>query len=287
MKSLFAVSLLLLSTHVHATYDSMIHKRVVYKVVDTSALHLDVFYAPETLKQKNNTAMIFIHGGGWAFGSPSEFYGACKRYAKAGTITFSVQYRLSKDSKGNVPVAGITPVECVKDVRSAVRWVREHAREYSIDPTKIVVGGQSVGGHLSLATAYIDQHNEDTDNMKVSPMPNAIISWSGTVNCMEAWCDRLLGEKRNQIWSISPAHNVKKGIPPTIAFHGKNDSTVPLWTVQFFKSDTEQAGNHFELVIYEERRHYLGEGNKTYSNLFDEEILLKTDDFLRRYGFLK
>src|SRR5689334_24325219 len=59
---------------------------------------------PISLKQKNNTALVFIHGGGWAYGSPSEFFGACRRYAKAGVITFSIQYRLSKDAKGNVPV---------------------------------------------------------------------------------------------------------------------------------------------------------------------------------------
>ncbi|MBL0740644.1 alpha/beta hydrolase [Chryseolinea lacunae] len=287
MRITFAIVLLLLARNVSATTDSLIHKRVIYKVADTSSLHLDIFYAPGALKQKNNTALVFIHGGGWAYGSPSEFYGACRRYAMAGAITFSVQYRLSKDSKGNVPIAGITPVECVKDARSAMRWVREHASEFSIDPQKIVVGGQSVGGHLSYATAYIDQHNEATDNLNVSPMPNAIISYSGTANCMEAWCDMLLGEKRNQIWSISPAHNVKKGMPPTLAFHGKEDNIVPLWTVQFFKNDTEKLGNHFEFVTYEGRKHYLGMGNKTYSNLFDEEILQKTDDFLRRLGFLK
>lgn len=287
MKAPFTIALIFLAWNVNATIDSLVHKRVVYKVADTSSLHLDIFYAPEALKQKNNTALVFIHGGGWAYGSPSEFFGACRRYAKAGVITFSIQYRLSKDAKGNVPLAGITPVECVKDARSAMRWVREHASEFSIDPQKIVVGGQSAGGHLSYATAYIDQHNEATDNLKVSPMPNAIISFSGTTNCMEAWCDMLLGEKRSQIWSISPAHNLKKGMPPTIAFHGQEDNVVPLWTIQFFKRDTEKLGNHFELITYEGRKHYLGAGNKTYSNLFDEEILEKTDDFLRRYGFLK
>ena len=287
IKILPVLFLLLKTGGAYATADSLVHKKIVYKTVDTSTLHLDVFYDPAALKRRNNTALVFIHGGGWAYGSPSEFYGACRRYAQAGMVTFSVQYRLSKDAQGNVPVKGITPVECVKDARSAVRWVRAHAAEYNIDPQKIVVGGQSVGGHLSYATAYIDQVNEATDDLKVSPMPNAILSYSGTANCLEAWCDMLLGDKRAQIWSISPAHNVKKGMPPTLAFHGKDDNVVQPWTVQYFKNDTEKLGNHFELIVYEGRKHYLGQGNKTYANLFDEEILLKTDEFLRRYGFLK
>ena len=287
VKTLLILGWVLPAGRIYAMEDSLVHKKIIYKTVDTSALHLDVFYDPAAVKRKNNTALVFIHGGGWAYGSPSEFYGACRHYAKAGAITFSVQYRLSKDVQGNVPVKGITPIECVKDARSAMRWVRAHAAEYNIDPQKIVVGGQSVGGHLSYATAYIDQHNEATDNLKVSPMPNAIISYSGTANCLEAWCDLLLGEKRSQIWSISPAHNVKKGMPPTIAFHGKDDNVVQPWTVAYFKNDTEKMGNHFELITYEGRKHYLGQGNKTYSNLFDEEILEKTDEFLKRYGFLK
>src|SRR4051794_40766367 len=176
IKTLLAFCLVLVAEGAHAAADSLVHKKVVYKTVDTSALHLDVFYDPAALKRKNNTALVFIHGGGWAYGSPAEFHGACRRYAKAGAITFSVQYRLSKDAQGNVPAKGITPVESVKDARSAMRWVRAHAAEYNIDPQKIVVGGQSVGGHLSYATAYIDQHNEATDNLKVSPMPNAIIA---------------------------------------------------------------------------------------------------------------
>lgn len=287
IKTLFALVLVLRAGGAYAAQDSLVHKKIVYKTVDTSALRLDVFYDPAALKRKNNTALVFIHGGGWSGGSPGEFYGACRRYAKAGAVTFSVQYRLSKDAKGNIPVKGITPIECVKDARSALRWVRAHAAEYHIDPQKIVVGGQSVGGHLSYATAYIDQHNEVTDDLKVSPMPNAIISYSGTANCLEAWCDMLLGDKRSQIWSISPAHNIKKGMPPTIAFHGKEDPVVQPWTVAFFKNDTEKMGNHFELVTLEGRKHYLGQGNKKYSNLFDEEILEITDEFLRRYGFLK
>jgi len=282
-----ALCLLLIAKGAYATADSLVHKKIVYKTIDTSTLHLDVFYDPASLKRRNNTALVFIHGGGWAYGSPSEFYEACRRYAKAGLITFSVQYRLCKDAQGHVPVSGITPIDCVKDARSALRWVRTHAPEYNIDPQKIVVGGQSVGGHLAYATAYIDQHNEATDDLKVSPMPNAIIAYSGTVNCMEAWCDLLLGDERSQIWSISPAHHVKKGMPPTLAFHGKDDNVVQPWTVQHFKNETEKMGNHFELITYEGRKHYLGQGNKTYANLFDEEILQRTDDFLRQQGFLK
>ncbi len=48
----------------------------------------------------------------------------------------------------------------------------------------------------------------------------------------------------------------------------------------------KQADNYFELHAYENREHYLGKGNDTYAEILDDEILEKTDAFLRKFGFL-
>jgi acetyl esterase/lipase len=250
-----------------------------------------IFYDPAIVNKKLKPAIAFFHGGGWAGGNPSEFFGACRRYAALGFVTFSFQYRLSIDKKGEIPHPLITPIECVKDARSAMRWVRAHAREFNIDSERIIAGGQSVGGHLALSTAMIEKHNESSDDISVSPAPNAILLYSGTVNTMEAWCDMLMGKQREYIWSISPAHNVRKGLPPVAAFHGTDDDIVPLWTVVFFQNDMKKAGNHFELNRYPGRKHYLGDVDekfvKQYSRLFDEQVLMDTDKFLKQLGFME
>ncbi|MDC0936526.1 alpha/beta hydrolase fold domain-containing protein, partial [Pirellulales bacterium] len=44
-----------------------------------------------------------------------------------------------------------TPWECVKDAKSAVRWLRVHAERFGIDETRIAVGGGSAGGHIAAA----------------------------------------------------------------------------------------------------------------------------------------
>jgi dipeptidyl aminopeptidase/acylaminoacyl peptidase len=108
--------------------------------------------------------------------------------------------------------------------------------------------------------------------------------FSACVNSVEGWCDRLLADRRNKIWSISPAHNMRKGLPPMIEFHGIDDEQVPKWTVQFFESAMKEEGNYFELHLYEGRKHYLGDGNPKYSRYFDDEILNVTDDFLRKFN---
>ena len=142
--------------------DQIIHIQEIYKTVDTFELKVDIFYTDQSLKKKNNTAIVFFHGGGWAYGSPGEFFTTCERYAKMGIVTFSVQYRLSIEN-GVTPHRTISPIECVMDAKSAIRWVRENAGKFNIDRNKIVASGQSAGGHLALCTAMIDEYNEKSD----------------------------------------------------------------------------------------------------------------------------
>lgn len=262
------------------------HTEHIYKVVDETELTIHAFAASNALEEKPQSAIVFIHGGGWASGEPSVFFAACKRYASLGFTTFSVQYRLAENKRGDIPSPKLTPIECVLDVRSAMRWVRAHAPDFNIDPQKIVVGGHSVGGQLTLATALFDSINEASDDLTVSPIPNGMLLYSGTPDTIEAWCDYLLADRRQQIWSISPAHNVRPGMPPAIAFHGKDDHVVPLWKVKRLRGFMKQADNEFELHIYEGRSHYLGKGNNAYAEILDDEIVEKTDAFLRKFGFM-
>jgi acetyl esterase len=202
-----------------------------------------------------------------------------------GIVTFSVEYRLSIEN-GVTPHQSISPIEAVMDAKSAMRWVRQNAEKYHLDVNKIVAAGQSAGGQLAHATAMIDQYNESTDDLKISCKPNAILSFSSCLNTVESWCDYLLGDRRENIWSISPTHNLKEGLPPVIHFHGVDDEQVPKWTAQFFESEMKKQGNYFELHMYPGRKHYLGDGNPTYSRYYDDEILKLTDDFLRKFNLL-
>lgn len=265
--------------------DQVIHKREIYKSIDTLKLKIDIFYTDQAFKKEKNTAIVFFHGGGWAYGTPDEFFSTCERYAKKGIITFSVDYRLSVDN-GVVPSKTISPIESLMDAKSAIRWVRENAARFHIDKDKVVAAGQSAGGHLALSTAMIEGYNDKSDDKDISCCPNAVLLFSAAVNAVEGWCDRLLGDRRNLIWSISPAHNMKGGMPPMIEFHGTDDEQVPIWTVQFFESEMKKNGNYFEQHTFKGRKHYLGDGDSKYSRYFDEDILKTTDDFLRKFNFL-
>ncbi len=264
----------------------VVHEKMIYKQVNGIDLLAHVFITSATEKNPQSPALAFFHGGGWVFGSPEEFFAACERYARKGFVTFSFQYRLSINEDGSYPHPGITPVESVMDARSAIRWLRENARSLKIDPERIVVGGQSAGGQLALSTALAEKVNEKTDKSTISPVPNAILLYSSCVNTMEAWIDMILGDRRDEIWSISPYHNLKSNLPPILAFHGEDDCTVLMYTIQMFREKMNNLGNRYELITYPGRRHYLGEGNEKYARYFDEEIMERTDQFLMELGYL-
>jgi acetyl esterase len=147
MSRKLTIVLLLLCLHCtgYAQSTGVSESQEVYKRIDTTALSVDVF-TPAGSSTSPRQAIVFFHGGGWAFGNAGEFHGACRRYAEKGFVTFSFEYRLSVNADESWPNPNITPVECVKDARSAVRWVRENAKRLNINSDMIAVGGQSVGG---------------------------------------------------------------------------------------------------------------------------------------------
>lgn len=281
-----AIMFLVISLSGQAQQSNVVHEKRTYKHVGGQELTVDIFYTTETKQESGNPAIALFHGGGWAYGSPSEFFTTCERYAKMGFVTFSFSYRLSIKADGTVPHPEITPVESTKDARSAIRWLKENAAELQIDPEKIIVGGQSAGGQLALATALLDTVNDSSDNLEIDPEPCALLLFSSNVNTVEAWLDRLLDNRRDEIWSISPFHNLKSGMPPAIEFHGTEDNQVPYWVVEHFMFHTRQLGNHFEHVKFEGKQHYLAEGDDTYSTYYDEAILERVDRFLEEQGLM-
>jgi acetyl esterase/lipase len=283
---LFAGLAFILVACTQAQETTIIQERKIYKQVMGLDLAVDVFYAEAALEQKGNPAIAFFHGGGWAYGDPSEFHNACRRYARKGFVTFSFGYRLCSNEDGTVPHHDITPVESVKDARSALRWVKEMAGQWSIDPEQVVAAGQSAGGQLALSTALLGHINESSDNEDIDPTPCALLLYASNVNTLEAWVDRLLDERREEIWSISPYHHLKPGMPPAIEFHGTADPMVNFWIVEYYKEKTLALGNHFEQIPFKGKGHYLAENDSTYATYFDEAVMERTDRFLEEQGIM-
>jgi acetyl esterase len=85
--------------------------------------------------------MVYLHGGGWAFGSPASFRKLGMQFAEAGYLTIVLDYRLAPEHP--FPAA-------LEDVLFAVQWAHDNARRWNGDGARIAVGGDSAGGNLSL-----------------------------------------------------------------------------------------------------------------------------------------
>ncbi len=250
-------------------------REIVYKKVADRELHLHIFN-PEGWKAADRRAcFITIHGGGWTGGTPPRMYPFADHYAKLGLVGISVQYRLYD------PKTQTTVFDCVKDARSAVRYVRAHAGELGIDPEKIIVSGGSAGGHLAVATAIFDGVDEAGEDARDSAVPNALVLLFPVIDTSkDGYGNAKIGERWKE---LSPAHNVRAGLPPTITFHGTGDTVTPFKGAQMFHDAMLKAGNRSELVVNEGGAHgYLMRTQPLY-----DECLGKSDAFLSSLRLLE
>ena len=174
--------------------------------------------------------LIWIHGGGWT-GGTKESAMNIPAYLAMGMNVVNVEYRLARVA--SAPAA-------VEDCRCALRWVIQHAKEYGIDVTRLVVSGGSAGGHLALTTgmltasAGLDRQCPGPDNLKVA----AIVNWYGISDVnelldgpnMRAYAVTWVGSAldREQVAKrVSPLTYVRAGLPPILTIHGDADPTVP------------------------------------------------------------
>lgn len=84
--------------------------------------------------------IIYIHGGGWAFGDKSDVHGKPEFFTRSGFAFVSMNYRLRWDYK---------VYDQLTDVVAVIRWVQRNAAEYGLDGSRIVLMGHAAGGHLA------------------------------------------------------------------------------------------------------------------------------------------
>lgn len=110
---------------------------LVYNQEQDRVLHFDAFI---NIKKKKNPAVIMIHGGGWRSGNKNQMQFIGKEIAAKGYSCFAIEYRLSLEAK--YP-------EGVIDVKNAIKFIKDNAVKFNVDPNKIAVLGCSSGGQMA------------------------------------------------------------------------------------------------------------------------------------------
>ena len=122
-------------------------------------------------------------------------------WAKRGMIAVSVDYRLRNRDQVKVPL------ECVKDAKSAIRYLRANAKKLKIDPSRVVAKGDSAGGQLAAATATLTdpKTNDDCFDLSISCVPQAVILTCPWFKTSPDMC---------------PPKHLREGLPPFLTFAG-------------------------------------------------------------------
>jgi len=251
-------------------------KKVMYKKVDGVELSLHFFF-PENHK---NTAklptIVFFHGGGWKGGGLSHFYNQSAYFASRGMVAVNVQYRVENQHK-------TTPKECVKDGKSAMRYLKKHASYYGVDPDKIIASGGSAGGHVAAAIATLEGFNEEGEDTSVSCIPKALVLFNPVANnSLEGYG---YSRVKNYWEAFSPYHNLKENTPPTLIMLGTKDKLFKPALAKAYKQKMEDLGSRCDLILYKGHDHAFFNIDK--SKEMHYQTMEDADTFLCSLGFLQ
>ena len=252
-------------------------RTLTYKKIGDVELTLDVF-EPDGHKQADRRpAIVFFFGGGWNGGTKTQFHPHCEYLASRGMVAIAADYRVRSRHK-------TSPFECVADGKSALRWVRSHAKELGVDPKRIAAGGGSAGGHVAAAVGMCPGLDDPADDETVSTVPGALVLFNPVYDNGPGGYGHDRVKERWQ--EISPYHNIAKGVPPAIVFFGSNDGLVTVERAKEFQARMRKAGSRSELTIYPERKHgFFNHGRGDGADYKD--TVRRMDAFLASLGYLE
>ncbi|WP_337966172.1 alpha/beta hydrolase [uncultured Flavobacterium sp.] len=242
-------------------------------------------FRPQQTKS-NGTSVIILPGGGYQhLAINKEGFKVAEWFNSLGITAFVLKYRLPSDLI--MKNKNIGPLQ---DAQQAVRYVRENAEKWNIDPKKIGVLGFSAGGHLAstLATHYDDKVYENAS--KVSARPDfslliyPVISMQNDITHKGSQTS-LLGEHPSQelIDSFSNEKRVTPQTPPTFLIHATDDTVVlPENSINYYLA-LKKNGVSAEMHIYEKGGHGFGLGVEDTSKHWTKDC----EEWLKAQGLIK
>jgi acetyl esterase/lipase len=236
---------------------------VTYLTANNVDLKLDIYQATNgsfpTPALPARPTLMYIHGGGWTGLSKESSSLAFLPFLQMGWNVVNIDYRVARVSPA--PAA-------VEDCLCALRWIYRNAKQYNIDTNRLVVSGESSGGHLALTTgmvpasAGLDRQCPGTEALKVS----AIINWFGIDDVAELldgphtqqFAVTWLGSTTNRdeiARRVSPLSYVRPALPPILTIHGDADPLVPYSQAVRLRDALTKAGVPNELVTVQGGKH--------------------------------
>lgn len=278
------------------TADWAIHTHNRYRVLPditylTATGHeskLDVYTRRDTTDPQ--PTLVFYHGGGWVAGSKDRAIMSFMPWLEMGWTVVNVGYRLAD--------VALAPAAVV-DATCALRFAIDRAEDYGIDPDRIVVSGESAGGHLALAVGMIPESAGFTHRCAgggfrgietSAPKVAAIINWYGITDVKKmlagedharSYAAQWVGSKHDAddiARSVSPIEYVRAGLPPILSIQGDADPIVPYSQNVLLHEALGKVGATNELFTVP------GAGHGNFDPEERTKIYLKIQEFLAKHG---
>lgn len=240
------------------TMTAAIHDRVttregvIFGTGGGRELRCDIYEPPAAVK--NGIGVLLIHGGGWSSGDRSQLKGYGVLLGRRGYTCIASEYRLTGEA--------LWPAQ-IEDVKCAIRYARANAKDLGIDPDRLVISGNSAGGHLSLMAGGamgVAGFEGDGGNAGVSSDVAAVISFyppTGLERRSWGGLPALFGEGATQetLKGASPLTYATIKFPPTLLIHGNRDELVPEGEVLRMYEALNAAGVPVEMHMFAAQPH--------------------------------
>ncbi|MBZ4034014.1 alpha/beta hydrolase [Flavobacterium sp. 17A] len=232
----------------------------------------------------NQTAVIICPGGGYThLAFDKEGTKVAEWFNSLGITAFVLKYRMPTDI--TMKNKNVGPLQ---DAQEAIRYVRQNASKWNIDPKKIGILGFSAGGHLAAtaSTHYDDKVYESA--YKVSARPDfslliyPVISMENNITHKGSQTN-LLGNNPSQelINSFSNEKKVTSQTPPTFLIHATDDTVViPENSINYYLA-LKKNGVTAELHLYEKGGHGFGLGVNDTSKFWTRDCI----EWLKANGY--
>jgi acetyl esterase/lipase len=237
----------------HAQNQYAVQANVTYLTASGYESKLDIYRRRDV--QTPQPTLVFYHGGGWIGGTKEA---SLMPWFEMGWNVVNVEYRMARVAEA--PAA-------VEDAICALRYIVNNAKANNIDVDKIVVSGESAGGHLALAVgmtpstvgfASICAGGGFRGNETNVPKVAAIINWYGITDVNDllagpnarSYAVQWVGSGRNRdevAKGVSPITYVRAGLPPILSIQGDADPVVPYSQNTRLRDGLTKAGTPNEL----------------------------------------
>ena len=248
-------------------------KVYVYKQTDGVNREMEIYFPKGDRASKKPVAgIILFHGGGWGGGSRVAFSYQCNYFASRGMVAATVTYRLrTKEDRAALAEGQSTKRVCIPDVKSAIRWFKQHAKELGVDPNRIVAGGGSAGGHISLLGTTNPGLNDPNDPKGIDTSVAAYVLFNPALSKSDA-----------KDPDVDFLQHLKADFGPAIVFFGSEDK----WLINGWTPAAEKMKllgiTSVEMQIAEGQTHAFF--NK---QPWKDITLIAADQFLTRLGYLE